>query len=304
METSNILIPADVPKKLHAEFVANYNAITQNTGRLLMLTGDQKIEHLNANYYGPDIHPDAAKPTHLFEIASKGRIGAFAAHLGLIARYGNNYPTINYIVKLNGKTNIVPTKIHEPLSNQLWSMEDVVRFKEQSGLLVRGVGYTVYLGSEFEAQMLQQAAQIVFDAHQHGLVAILWMYPRGKQVTDERSIDMIAGAAGVANALGADFAKINAPQAADSKKQAELLRIATTAAGNTKLICSGGSRIDQKLFLQEMYGQLHTGYTWGNAIGRNIYQRSLADAIAYTKALGSIIFDNKTIDDALKLIKK
>ena len=31
--------------------------------------------------------------------------------------------------------------------------------------------------------MLEQAAHIIYEAHQHGLITILWMYLRGKAVS-------------------------------------------------------------------------------------------------------------------------
>ena len=73
------------------------------------------------------------------------------------------------------------------------------------GLNILGVGYTVYSGSEFEGQMLHEAAQAVFQAHQHGLLSVLWMYPRGRSVADEKDPHLVAGAAGVACALGSDL---------------------------------------------------------------------------------------------------
>jgi fructose-bisphosphate aldolase/6-deoxy-5-ketofructose 1-phosphate synthase len=296
--THTVSIPADVPRIMHQEFSTNYSVLTQNTGRLLLFVGDQKIEHLNENFYGPSICPDANKPSHLFEIAQHGRIGAFAAHLGLIARFGHQYPHVNYVIKLNGKTNIIPKEAKDPSSHMLWSVDDVIHFKKNSGLQIRGVGYTVYLGSEYESQMLHEAAQIVYQAHTQGLVTILWMYPRGKHVADERDGKLIAGAAGIAAALGADFAKINPPRAHTVQQEAELLRVAVEAAGNTKLICSGGSRVPEKEFLERSYYQLHEGGIAGNAIGRNIYQHSLTEAITFTQALSALIFDGKSVTEA------
>jgi DhnA family fructose-bisphosphate aldolase class Ia len=69
-----------------------------------------------------------------------------------------------------------------------------------SNLDILGLGYTIYLGSENEGEMLAQAAQLVFQAHQAGLVTVLWIYPRGKAVKDEKDPHLIAGAAG--NATG------------------------------------------------------------------------------------------------------
>lgn len=300
---NKFLIPADVPVAKHTEYSTNYKAITAQNGNLMLFAADQKIEHLNASFYGGDIHPDAATPEHLFKIASQGTIGAFATHLGLIARYGKQFPTINYVVKLNGKTNIIPRNAQDPISQQLWSVNDIITFKQQSGLSICAIGYTIYLGSAHEPLMLHEAAQAVFHAHQHGLLAILWIYPRGKYVTDEKDTDLIAGAAGVAASLGADFVKVPAPQAPTSPQSAELLRQAIAAAGNTKLICSGGEKISAEQFLQNLYDQIHTGGVAGNATGRNIYQRSLPDAIAYTHAIAAIVRENKNVEQAVALYK-
>ena len=290
-------IPADVPVHKVEQFTYHYQSITKNTNNLFLFAGDQKIEHLQNSFYGNNIDPADNDPEHLFRIAQEGAVGAFATQLGLIARYGKQYPHINYIVKLNSKTNIISKEVQDPLSTQLWSVEQVVEFKENSKLPICGVGYTVYLGSEYESEMLAQAAQVIYKAHQYGLVAIIWMYPRGKNVTHELDGNLIAGAAGVALALGADFAKINVPQ--DSS--ATSLAIACQAAGNTKLICSGGAVKTPEDFFVELYEQMHKGNTAGSACGRNIHQRSLSSAIAYTKALHALIYNNATVAEALQL---
>jgi len=290
-------IPADIPTTLESEYTKNYSTITRDTGRLMLFACDQKIEHLNQDFHGPTIHPDAANPEHVFTIAAQGDIGAFATHLGLIAHYGKQYPSINYIVKLNGKTNLITKEDKDPLSKQLWSVADVISFKKQSELNIRGVGYTIYLGSEYESTMLSQAAQIVYQAHQHGLVAILWIYLRGQSIKDEQDSNLLAGAAGVGASLGADFVKIKAP-----KKPADLAAI-TQAAGNTKVICSGGAAKEPRDFLQILHEQLHLGNTAGSATGRNIFQHSLPEALALTKAISALVYGNKTHEQALQIYK-
>ncbi len=286
----NLVIPTDVPINYETVFIENYQTITKETGRLLLFSADQKIEHLNKDFYGKNIPKEVNDPEHLFKIAAEGEIGAFATQLGLISRYGKKYPNINYVAKLNSKTNIISKDKKDPISEQLWHVYDVIELKEISGLNICGVGYTVYLGSEHEGQMLEQAAQLVYEAHKYGLVTILWMYPRGKYVKNEKYENLIAGAAGVANCLGTDFAKINPPE---GKNSAELLQQATAAAGNTKLICAGGQKKDDKEFLKELYDQIHIGGTYGNAIGRNIFQRPLKEAIEFTKAISEIVYGTK-----------
>jgi fructose-bisphosphate aldolase / 6-deoxy-5-ketofructose 1-phosphate synthase len=51
-----------------------------------------------------------------------------------------------------------------------------------------------------------------------------------------------------------------------------------------------------------LYAQLHTGHTAGNATGRNIHQKPLDQAIAFTHAIAQIVYENKNINDVQKLI--
>ncbi len=280
-----IFVPADVPKKAHKQFIANYTAITRGTNRLFLFACDHKIEHLNSDFNPKirSIDKAALHPEHLFSIAANGHVGALATHLGLIARYGTQHPTIPYIAKLNGCTYLASKK-NDPISAPLWSVHDAMNLRNESNINICGVGVTVYLGSTYEHEMLSFAAQTIWDAHQHGLIATVWMYPRGKSVSNDLDPDLLAGAAGVAHALGADFVKIKSPKSATS------LKTIVAAAGNTKVICSGGPNVSTKKFYKTVREQLTIGNTAGIAAGRNIFQHSLADATVITCALASMIY--------------
>ena len=167
-----------------------------------------------------------------------------------------------------------------------------------------GVGYTIYLGSEHEAVMLHQAAQIVVDAHQHGLITVLWIYPRGKAVHNERDADIIAGSAGIGASLGADFVKINPPQATSSEQSSQLLTQATLAAGNTGVICSGGKKIDTHQFLEQLHQQLHIGNTAGCAVGRNVHQLPLPQAQQLCKAIAALVYEDADVRTAQNIVEK
>ncbi|HOT94750.1 MAG TPA: aldolase [Methanoregulaceae archaeon] len=301
MAAKQVFVPCDVPPKARETYIENYRLVTRDSGRLMLFAGDQKVEHLNDDFFGEGIHEDDADPEHLFRIASQGRIGVFATQFGLIARYGMDYPDVPYLVKLNSKTHLVKTAQADPLSGALWSVKQVVKFRDRTGLKIAGVGYTIYLGSAFEAQMLREAAEAICEAHNHGLLVVLWIYPRGAAVKDEKDPHLIAGAAGVASALGADFVKVNAPKR-EGFNSAELLREATRAAGRTKVVCAGGSSTDEKKFLQGLYDQIHTGGASGNATGRNIHQKSLAAAVAMCNAIYAITVENRTVDEAVALL--
>ena len=300
----DVIVPADVPPSKKATYVKNFLAATHKTGRLMLFAADQKIEHLNDDFYGNAdigrIPEDDAQPEHLFRIASQGTVGVFVTQLGLLARYGQSYKNVNYLVKLNSKSHLVKTEQKDPYSKAMWTVDTVIKFKKSSKLNIVGVGYTVYLGSEFEGEMMQEAAQIIYEAHQQGLLTVIWMYPRGKAVKDEKDPHLIAGATGVAACLGTDFVKVNAPKK-EGMDSAEMLKEAIMSAGRTKVICAGGSSVDTMKFLEGLYKQIHTGGGSGNATGRNIHQKSLQDAVRMCNAVSAITLKNATVEEAMKI---
>jgi fructose-bisphosphate aldolase / 6-deoxy-5-ketofructose 1-phosphate synthase len=298
----DVIVPLDVPKAMRETYVKNYLEITKESGRLMLFAGDQKVEHLNDDFYGEGVPEDDADPEHLFKIAAQAKIGVFAAQLGLIAHYGMDYRDVPYLIKVNSKTNLVETSQAEPFSNLWYDVDQVVQFKENSELNILGVGYTIYLGSEFEAEMLVQAAQVVYDAHQHGMVSVLWIYPRGAAVKDEKDPHLIAGATGVGACLGTDFVKVNYPKK-EGAKSAEVFREAIKAAGRTKVVCAGGTSDECEAFLRKLYDQIHISGAMGNATGRNIHQRPLDEAIRMCNAVYAITVEDASVEEALKIYK-
>ena len=280
-------IPADVPKSMQKKYIENYEAITRGTGKVLLLAGDQKFEHMNP-----------IPPRDLFEIASSKHIGVFATQLGLIAGHGNEFKNINYIAKLNSKSNLISSKNDSTISRQLWSVKNVLDLEKNSGLKLRGVGYSIYSGSLHETIMFQEAAKIIYQAHQNGLLAIIWSYLRlPPEESKMRSLrDLSAGACAIADCLGADFVKIKPPKNNDD------LQFAVKSAGNRKVICSGGEQIEPKQFLEKLYFQLKDGNCAGGAVGRNIYGHKIEFAKKMAAATSELIYQNCSLEKALKII--
>ena len=295
---ADVKVPMDVPAESKETYVSNFLKATRETGRLMLFACDQKIEHLNKDFYGEGIDEADAKPKHLFEIGAQGEVGVLAGQRGLVAQYAADYPDQNYLIKMNSKTNLVKTKQEDPYSPQLTDIDAVLQLRE-NGVNVVGLGYTIYLGSEYESSMLAEAGQLIAQAHECGLLVVLWIYPRGKAVEKEKDPDLIAGAAGVALCLGADFVKVNAPSPEDGRTSAEALAVASNAAGRCGLVCAGGGTVDAKTFLTQLHDQIHVGGASGNATGRNIHQRSLDEAVRLTKAISAITLADYSVDDAL-----
>jgi DhnA family fructose-bisphosphate aldolase class Ia len=297
-----VRVPMDVSQEARDTYIDNYLAATRGTGRLMLYACDQKVEHLNDDFFGESISPDDNDPEHLFKIGSQGVCGVLAGQRGLIAAYAADYPDINYLVKMNSKTHLVKTSQEDPYSPLLYDLEAVLELRD-NGVNVVAVGYTLYLGSEYESQMMAEAGRLIAEAHAEGLVVVLWIYPRGKAVADEKDAHLIAGAAGAALCLGSDFVKCNPPKGDDAMSSADKLKEASAASGRTGLVCAGGSTVDAKTFLSQLYDQIHIGGAVGNATGRNIHQRSLDEAVRLTKAISAITLADADVDAALAVFE-
>ncbi len=301
MEKTKIYIPYTIPKNKRKEYVKNWKVATKNTGKLMMFAADQKVEHLNDDYVGPKIPEEVADPAHYFKIAKMAHIGVLAPQLGLVAKYADICPKIPLIIKLNSKTNIIKRSAKDPFSNRWYHIEDIITFKKQSGLNIVGVGYTVYIGSNYEPDSFGQAARIISKAHQEGLLAVIWMYPRGQAIKNEENIHLLAGGAGVGVCLGADFVKTNYPYGNPTKETAKKFKEVVKAAGRTGVICVGGKKIAEKKYLKHLHDQIHISGVRGCAVARNIYQRTLPEAIRMANAISAVCLYNYSPSEAYKI---
>jgi len=295
-------IPLSVPKSQRGNYLHNFKLATGGSGRLFLFAGDQKVEHLNDDFYGKNISLEDASPEHLFQIASQTPGAVLATHIGLLSKYGQDYKNLPFILKVNGKSSLSGDKNN--LYSGAWlKNEDILRFKKQSDLKIVGLGYTVYLGSQQEALMLKEAAEMIQSAHQAGLLAIIWMYPRNEKIKNEDDVHLIAGGAGVAACLGADFVKVKYPyKTATNDNKAAAFKEVAAAAGKTRVICVGGGQQKVEDLLRHLQRQIKNGSS-GLAVGRNIHQRSLKDAVALGRAIVAILHKNASLNEALAILK-
>lgn len=250
------------------------NKILRND-RCMLLAYDQGFEH------GPtDFNDENVDPNFIIDIALKSSVyTGIVFHEGIAEKYypiggvdKKNYPPL--ILKLNGKTSF--HKGEEPLSLQLTSVDQAMK------LGAVGVGYTIYVGSEHEEQMMAEFRKICDEAGDKGLITIAWMYPRGKHVEGkEESKDVVAYAARLALELGADFAKL--PYTGDPESFSWVVK----NAGKTRVLVQGGSKKEEVDLIKEVSDFMKVGAS-GLAIGRNIWQGS--DPVNLSQKLAKIIF--------------
>ena len=72
-----VKVPVDVSPEMREVYIDNYMKATRETGRLMLFACDQKIEHMNKDFFddGEDIDLADCEPEHLFRIADQGVCG-------------------------------------------------------------------------------------------------------------------------------------------------------------------------------------------------------------------------------------
>ncbi|MBI5358730.1 hypothetical protein HZB69_03865 [Candidatus Amesbacteria bacterium] len=232
-----------------------------------LLAYDQGFEH------GPvDFGDTNVDPQKIIDIGEKaGVFTGIIYHEGIAEKYKTSLPLI---IKLNGKTRLHPDK--DPYSPQLCTVAKAIELGAKS------VGYTIFVGSEHEAKMMQEFSLIEDEAHKNNLRVIAWMYPRGKSVKNlENSRDIVAYAARLGLELGADLVKV--PYTGDVESFSWVVK----SAGKTGVLAQGGVKKEETEFLKEAEEIMQSG-AMGMAVGRNIWQSS--DPIGLSKRLAEIIF--------------
>ena len=248
-------------------------------GRCLLLACDHGMEHGPTDFSGKSVDP-----SYILDIALKGKYNGIILQKGVAEKYyTKKYRTVPLVVKLNGKTNI---RKGEPVSEQVCSV------REAAAIGAAAVGYTIYVGSEFEPKMFEEFGRIEEEAHALGLPVIGWMYPRGKAVK-KVTPDLIAYAARVGLELGADFAKV-----AYTGDVASFRKV-VKSAGRCRVLCLGGEPTSDRKFLELAEAAMKAGAA-GMAVGRNVWQHQ--DPMKITRALRKVIFDGWTAERAMKLL--
>ncbi len=237
-------------------------------GKVMILAYDQGFEH------GPiDFDEKNVDPSYIMKIAKNGYYTGVVFQEGVAARYYDKKSDIPLIVKLNGKTSFYS---EEPLSLQLCTVDKAIE------LGAKAVGYTIYVGSEHEEEMLVEFSKIEDEAHAKGLEVIAWMYPRGSKVLGRESErDTVAYGARLGLELNADYVKV--PYTGDVESFSWVVK----AAGKTGVLAQGGKKTDWENLEEEVSGVMKAGAK-GIAIGRNVWQDP--DPNEVTEKLARLIF--------------
>ena len=158
------------------------------------------------------------------------------------------------------------------------------------------VGFTIYPGSNYQFEMMEELRDIALEAKGVGLVIVVWSYPRGGKLSKEgeTAIDVCAYAAHIAALMGAHIIKVKPPtmhieqeEAKKVYKDIDLTSLSNRVAHVMKssfnkrriVVFSGGASKDTEGLLKEIR-QIKNGGANGSIIGRNTFQRPREEALA------------------------
>ena len=146
-----------------------------NTGRLAgtgyvsILPVDQGIEHSAGASFAPN--PIFFDPAAIVELAIEGGCNAVASTLGVLGSVSRKYAhKIPFLVKLNHNEFLSYPNTYDQI------MFGHVKQAFEMGAVA--VGATIYFGSEESHRQIQEVSTWFQQAHELGLVTVLWCYLR------------------------------------------------------------------------------------------------------------------------------
>jgi len=171
------------------------NGRLAGTGYLSILPVDQGIEHSAGASFAPN--PIYFDSENIVKLAVEAGCNAVASTLGVLGSVSRRYAhRIPFIVKLNhNETLSYPNKYDQVLfasSRQAFDMGAVA------------VGATVYFGSAESTRQISEISEVFHQAHELGMVTILWCYLRNEAFKMESAdYHLSSDMTGQANHLGA-----------------------------------------------------------------------------------------------------
>ena len=194
----------------------------------------------------------------------------------------------------------IPTILKVNSSNSLSTTKDQAVTGSVSDALRLGcsaIGFTIYPGSEYQFEMMEELRELAEEAKAAGLAVVVWSYPRGPMLdkTGETAYDICAYAAHMAALVGAHIIKVKLPTAHLEQKEAEKefrdsgIPIGTQAErvaevmrscydGKRIVLFSGGAAKGTDAVLDDTRA-IRDGGGNGSIVGRNCFRRPNAEAL-------------------------
>jgi class I fructose-bisphosphate aldolase len=280
------------------------------TGYVSILPVDQGIEHSAGASFAPE--PIYFDPENIVKLAIEGGCNAVASTLGVLGSVSRKYAhRIPFLVKLNHNEFLsYPNKY------------DQIQFASVKQAFEMGavaVGATIYFGSDESTRQIQEVSRLFAEAHECGLVTVLWCYLRNPAFkTADKDYHVAADLSGQANHLGvtiqADIIKQKLPEnnggynalkfgKTDKRVYSNLTpgdhpieltryQLANCYMGRSPLINSGGAS-GQNDFAEAAKTAVINKRAGGMGLisGRKAFQRPMADGVKLLNLIQDVYLD-------------
>ncbi|MCJ7516437.1 MAG: 2-amino-3,7-dideoxy-D-threo-hept-6-ulosonate synthase [Methanomassiliicoccales archaeon] len=215
-----------------------------------------------------------------------GGATAVVLHKGIIP-YGHRSfgQDIGLIVHLSASTSLGSDPNEKVL---------VTTVEEAIKLGADAVSVNVNLGADTETQMLHDFGEVTRKCVEWGMPLLVMIYPRGKKIKNSFDVELVKHCARVGVELGADIIKTNYTGDIDSFRE-------VVKGALVPVVIAGGPKMDSDEKLLEMVRDSIEAGGKGVSIGRNIFQHR--NVMAITKAVSSVVLEDATVEEALRLIK-
>ncbi len=251
-------------------------------GKILILAYDHGLEHGPVDF---EPVPETMDPGRVFEHATHDAVTTVAVQKGIAEAYYPSYEDdVSLLLKVNGTSNLWMGE-HDSAVNCS------VEYAAELG--ADAVGFTLYGGSNHEVEMAEEFREVQEAAREHDMAVVLWSYPRGQGLKNDTKPGVISYATRLGLELGADVTKVKYPGSAEAMEHA------CAMAGKSKVVMSGGSKTDDRGFLETVAEATSAGAD-GLAVGRNVFQRE--DPGSILDGLERVIFEEESAAEALEAV--
>ncbi|MBU3949130.1 MAG: 2-amino-3,7-dideoxy-D-threo-hept-6-ulosonate synthase [Proteobacteria bacterium] len=251
--------------------------INRNTGKTVIVPMDHGIS------VGPIEGLKDMKSA--VQMVSDGGANAIVEHKGLVgAGHRRGGRDIGLIIHLSASTSLSPNPNAKTL---ICSVEEAIKLGADA------VSIHVNIGNGSEKDMLRDFGTVTNDAKTWGMPLLAMIYPRGEKIKDEFDVNYIKHAARVGDEMGADIVKVSYTGSVDSFKE-------VVEGCSIPVVIAGGPKMNSDREILEMVkGSMEAGGA-GVSIGRNVFQHK--NPAKMVQAISSIVHDNASVVDALKII--
>ena len=199
---------------------------------------------------------------------------------GAIRNWISPQTDIPIVLRVSGGPSILKELSNESITN---TIDDAIRINASA------ITCSVYIGSEFEKQTVENLAKIVNEGEMYGIPVLAVTAVGREMVRDARYLGL---ASRICVEIGCHMVKTYYCEP-DFETIVE-------ACGKTPVVIAGGKKIDELDALKMAYNALSKGAK-GVDMGRNIFQSD--SPIGMIKAVRSIVHEGNSVESAFDIYK-